>query len=62
MPETTSRTSSLLKRLVALVVLFVAAYLLFRAVIGFLSGLFVIALVVAAVVAVIWAYSTLKRR
>jgi hypothetical protein len=62
MPETASRTSSMLKRLVALVVLVVAGIILVRAVVGFLSGLFVVALVIAALVAVIWAYGILKRR
>ena len=62
MPESASRSSLFLKRLLALVVLVVAGYILIRAVVGFLSGLFVVALVLAALLAVVWAYSTLKRR
>ena len=62
MPETTSRTSWLLKRLLAFAVLIVAGYILIRVVIGFLSGLFVVALALAALVALVWAYNTLKRR
>ncbi len=58
----TSRSSTLLKRLLALVVLVIAGIILIRAVIGFLSGLFVVALVLAALVAVVWAYGTLRRR
>lgn len=60
MPET-SRAGSLLKRLLAFIVLLIAAYILFRAAVGLLSGLFVVALVLAALVAVVWAYRTLKR-
>lgn len=62
MPETASRSSWLLKRLLAFVVLVVAGYILIRAVVGFLSGLFTVALVLAALLAVVWAYRTLKRR
>lgn len=58
----TSRSSSLLKRLLALVVLLFAAYVLFKIVVGVLAGIFFAVLVVAALVAVVWAYSTLKRR
>lgn len=61
MPET-SRSSSILRRVVALVVLVVAAYVLFKVILGFLSGIFFVVLVIAALVAVVWAYSTLKRR
>ena len=61
MPET-SRTNLLFKRLLALVVLVIAAYILARVIIGFLSGIFTIVLVIAALVAVVWAYSTLRRR
>ncbi len=55
-------TNALLMRLVALVVLIGAAYLLFRVVLGFLSGIFYAVVVVAALLAVVWAYRTLKRR
>jgi len=62
MPETTSRSSSLLMRLLALAVLVVAAYVLFKVVLGFLIGLFYVVAIIAALVAVVWAYRTLKRR
>ncbi len=62
MPETTSRSRSLLMRLVALVVLVIAAYVLFKIVLGFLIGLFYVVAIIAALVAVVWAYRTLKRR
>lgn len=61
MPETPSRSSSLLRRLLALVVLVVAAYVLFKVILGFLSGIFFAVLVIVALVAVFWAYSTLRR-
>lgn len=62
MPETTSRSRSLLMRLLALVVLVIAAYVLFKIVLGFLIGLFYVVAIIAALVAVVWAYRTLKRR
>lgn len=63
MSEATSeRSSSLAKRAVALLVLIVAAYFLIRIVIGILSGIFTAILVVAALLAVVWAYRTIKRR
>jgi hypothetical protein len=43
------------RKLLAVVVLLVAAYVLFKIVLGFVTGLVWIAIVVAAVIAVIWA-------
>lgn len=57
-----SASSSLLKRLVALVVLLVAGYLVLRLVVGAISGILTTLLVIAALIAVVWAYSALKRR
>jgi uncharacterized membrane protein YccC len=50
---------SLLKRLLALVVLAVAAWILLKFVIGLLAGLATIIVIVLAIVAVIWALNTL---
>lgn len=57
-----SLAGSLLKRLIALVVLLVAGYILFKVVLGFIAGFFTLIVVIVAVLAVLWAYSTLKRR
>lgn len=56
-----SASASLLSRLVALIVLLVAGYILFKVVLGFISGIFYLVLVVVAVAAVLWAYARLKR-
>lgn len=61
MPEA-PRSRSLSMRLVAVVVLLVAAYVLLRVVIGIVSGVFYMLVVVAALFAVVWAYRTVKRR
>lgn len=64
MPSTATEKStspSLLGRLVALMVLLVAGFILFKVVWGFLSGIFFLLVIVAALAAVYWAYSTLKR-
>jgi uncharacterized membrane protein YccC len=50
---------SLLKRLLALVVLAVAAWILLKFVIGLIAGLATIIVIVLAIVAVIWALNTL---
>jgi hypothetical protein len=50
-----SRSSSLGKRAIALVVLLVAAYLLFKVVLGFLAAVGTVLLIVVAIIAVIWA-------
>jgi uncharacterized membrane protein YccC len=50
---------SLLKRLLALVVLAVAAWILLKFVIGLIAGLATIIVIVLAIVAVIWAINTL---
>jgi uncharacterized membrane protein YccC len=57
--EATTAKPSLLKRLLALVVLAVAAWILLKFVIGLLAGLATIIVIVLAVVAVIWALNTL---
>ena len=43
------------RKLLAVVVMLVAAYVLFKVVLGFITGLVWIVVVVAAVIAVIWA-------
>lgn len=50
---------SLLKRLLALVVLVVAAWILLKFVVGLIAGLATIIVIVLAIVAVIWAINTL---
>lgn len=50
---------SLLKRLLALVVLVIAAWILLKFVIGLIAGLATIIVIVLAIVAVIWAINTL---
>ncbi|WP_445150905.1 hypothetical protein [Baekduia sp. Peel2402] len=50
---------SLLKRLLALVVLAVAAWILLKFVIGLIAGLATIIVIVLAIVAVFWALNTL---
>jgi uncharacterized membrane protein YccC len=57
--EAATAKPSLLKRLLALVVLAVAAWILLKFVIGLLAGLATIIVIVLAVVAVIWALNTL---
>lgn len=50
---------SLLKRLLALVVLVIAAWILLKFVIGLIAGLATVIVIVLAIVAVIWAINTL---
>jgi uncharacterized membrane protein YccC len=50
---------SLLKRLIALVVLVIAAWILLKFVIGLIAGLATVIVIVLAIVAVIWALNTL---
>lgn len=59
--EKTTPSASLLSRLVALMVLLVAGFLLFKAVWGLLAGIFSLVVILVALVALFWAYSTLKR-
>jgi hypothetical protein len=54
-----ARASDLGRKLVALVILLAAAWLLFKLVLGFVAGLAWMAVVVLAVVAVIWAIRVL---
>ncbi len=62
MHEEASRSKGLLARFVALLVLLVAGWLLLKVVIGIIAGVATAVMVVVALVAVVWAYSTLKRR
>jgi uncharacterized membrane protein YccC len=50
---------SLLKRLLALVVLVIAAWILLKFVIGLIAGLATVIVIVLAIVAVFWAINTL---
>ncbi len=43
------------RKLLAVVILLVAAYVLFKVVLGFITGLVWIVIVVAAVIAIVWA-------
>ncbi|WCB93863.1 hypothetical protein DSM104299_02583 [Baekduia alba] len=58
MDETTAKPS-LLKRLLALVVLAIAAWILLKFVIGLLAGLATIIVIVLCIVAVVWALRVL---
>ena len=51
---------SLITRMVAVLVLVVVGLLLLRVVIGIVAGLFWFAMVVVALLAVFWAWSTLR--
>jgi uncharacterized membrane protein YccC len=50
---------SLVKRLIALVVLAIAGFILLKLVIGFLAGMLTLVVIVVAGIAVIWALRTL---
>jgi hypothetical protein len=54
-----SSSSSLGKRAIALLVLLVAAWILFKVVIGFVTAVATVAVIVLAIVAVIWAIRVL---
>ena len=49
------------RKLIAVAVLLVVAYILFKVVIGFVAGLLWIAMLLLAVVAGIWAFGVLRR-
>ena len=55
-----ARSSGLLGKAIAALVLLVAALILFKIVVGFVSAIFWTVLMVVAVLAVIWAYLTLR--
>ena len=57
--EDTAAKPSILKRLLALVVLAIAAWILLKFVIGLLAGLATIIVIVLCVVAVVWALRVL---
>jgi hypothetical protein len=57
--SSTSSSSSLGKRAIAVLILLIAAWILIKAVIGIAVAVFWVVLVVAAVIAVIWALRTL---
>jgi hypothetical protein len=59
MENTEKAGPSFVSRIVAAVVLVFAALILFKVLAGFLAALFGIALIVVAVIAVIWAVRTL---
>ncbi|MEY2442576.1 MAG: hypothetical protein QOJ46_2002 [bacterium] len=59
MSTSTPSRSSLGKRAIAVLILLVAAWILFKAVIGIAVAVFWVVLVVAAVIAVIWAIRVL---
>ena len=56
-----ARSSGLLSKGVAAVVLLVAAWILLKIVIGFVSAIFWTVLTVVAILAVVWAVLTLRR-
>lgn len=53
--------SGLAKKALALAIVLVAAYVLLRAAIGFVMGIVWLVAIVAAVVALLWAWSVLSR-
>ena len=55
-----ARSSSLLSKGFAAIVLLIAAWILLKVVIGFVSAIFWTVLTIAAILAVIWAYFTLR--
>jgi hypothetical protein len=55
-----ARSTSLLSKGIAAVVLLVAAWILIKVVIGVVSAVFWTVLTVAAIVAVLWAFFTLR--
>jgi uncharacterized membrane protein YccC len=57
--DDTAAKPSILKRLLALVVLAIAAWILLKFVIGLIAGLATIILIVLCVVAVVWALRVL---
>lgn len=59
MPET-KNGPSLIARAIAVIVLIVAAYILFKAVIGLVSALLWPVMAIIAVIAVIWALGVLR--
>jgi hypothetical protein len=58
--EDAPRSSGLLTKAFAAVVLLIAAWILLKIVIGFVSAIFWTVLAIAAVLAVVWAYFTLR--
>ena len=61
MPETESRSSSLLRRFVALIVLLIAGFILLKVVLHVLAGIAFAVVIIGALVAAVWAYTTLRR-
>ena len=60
MSSETSSGPSLLMRLLAVIVLIVAAYILLKAVIGLVSFLLWPVMAILAIIAVVWAINTLR--
>ena len=58
--EDAPRSSGLLTKAFAALVLLVAAWILLKIVIGFVSAIFWTVLTIAAILAVVWAYFTLR--
>ena len=58
--EDAPRSSGLLTKAFAALVLLIAAWILLKIVIGFVSAIFWTVLTIAAVIAVVWAYLTLR--
>ena len=56
-----ARSSSLVRKAVAALVLLVAAWILLKVVVGFVSAIVWTVLTIVAVVAVLWAVFTLRR-
>ena len=56
-----ARSSSLLTKGLAAIVLLVAAWILLKVVIGFVSAIFWTVLTVVAILAVVWAVLTVRR-
>ncbi len=55
-----ARSSSLLNKAIAAIIMLVAAWVLLKIVIGFVSAIFWTVLTIAAILAVVWAFFTLR--
>jgi hypothetical protein len=59
MENTSSATASIAKRALAVLVLVIAAYILFKLIIGVVTALVVPLLIILAIVAIVWAIRVL---
>ena len=60
MPQTEQKPS-LVMRFVAILVMAIAAFIIFKFVVGLLAGVATLIAIVGALIALVWAYTTLRR-